>query len=377
MKILEYEYQDVEEPGWKFDKVKFNRINLLVGDTATGKSRLLNTVFNLGRFATRKEFKNGIWRLVFEHAGTTYQWIIRTEKRDDERKPGIVASENLWIIIGNEKQNLIERDTTAFRFRAKDTPKLSLQEASISLLREEDLIKPVYEAFSIIQRRLFDKDELSNASGLQPLPMDLIAAMERKKDLQVLFQAEQSVSINLFVLSKYFKSTYEQIVDNYTKIFPFIQEARVSEFKEVVPAFPGRGQFPVFTIKERGSKGWIPITELSSGMLKVLLILTDLFIMPSGGVYILDEYENSLGVSAIDFFSQFVLDFEKDVQFILTSHHPYIINEIPAANWYVFHRKGMHVSIKFGAELTERFGKSKQQAFIQLINDPFYTKGVE
>ncbi len=111
-------------------------------------------------------------------------------------------------------------------------------------------------------------------------------------------------------------------------------------------------------------------------MQKVLLILTDTHILPDEAIYIIDEYENSLGVSAIDFFPGFLLGLEKEIQFFVTSHHPYIINEIPPRNWYIFHRKGTSVSIKYGQELEARFGKSKQKAFIQLINDPFYVKGV-
>src|SRR5207249_584849 len=109
MKILEYEFQDVDEPGWKFDRVHLGKINLLVGDTATGKSRLLNTIFNLGRFVVAKEFRNGSWHVVFEHAGITYTWVFKTEKRGDERKPGIVISDSLWQHNGDKKKCLVER----------------------------------------------------------------------------------------------------------------------------------------------------------------------------------------------------------------------------------------------------------------------------
>ena len=78
MKILEYHCQDLDGQGWDFDRVKFGNINLLVGDTATGKTRLLNTIFNLGRFVTAKEFKNGRWEIVFEHRGITYTWNLQT-----------------------------------------------------------------------------------------------------------------------------------------------------------------------------------------------------------------------------------------------------------------------------------------------------------
>lgn len=65
----------------------------------------------------------------------------------------------------------------------------------------------------------------------------------------------------------------------------------------------------------------------------------------------------------------------KQLQRVLLS--VYIINKIPVNDWYIFHRRGSEVSIKHGEELIQRFGQSKQKAFIKLINDPFYTEGVE
>ncbi|NHZ71645.1 MAG: AAA family ATPase, partial [Aquificales bacterium] len=175
---------------------------------------------------------------------------------------------------------------------------------------------------------------------------------------------------------KYFKPTYRTIITEYKKIFPFVREARITELAEFNTNIAITADVPVFSIRERGSDKWIPIDQLSSGMQKVLLILTDIFLIPDGGVYIIDEYENSLGISAIDFFPDFILTLEKNVQFIITSHHPYIINAIPYKNWYLFHRDGMRVSIKYGEELVKRFGTSRQEAFVQLINDPFFTDGV-
>lgn len=377
MKIVEYHFQDVEEPGWDFDTVKFGKINLLVGDTATGKSRLLNTIFNLGRFVAVKEFKSGSWDIVFEHSEVTYTWSLRSERRDDDRKPGVIVKDYLSRLENQALIPLVERNTNTFTFIGQHTPKLSPGECSISLLQEEETIRPVYQAFSIIQRRLFNQDALSSASELQTLPIRLISLMKGKRELKNLFDARMNLSANLFILSKYFNDIYKRIVEHYKKVFPFVQEARVGDLAELQPNISVAGQIPVFSIRERGSDRWIPVTEFSSGMQKVLLILTDIFILPDGGVYIIDEYENSLGINAIDFFPQFVLEHEKNIQFFITSHHPYIINEIPPANWYVFHRNAMQVSIRYGEQLAEKFGKSKQQAFIQLINDPFFKKGVE
>jgi AAA15 family ATPase/GTPase len=223
---------------------------------------------------------------------------------------------------------------------------------------------------------LFNHDALRTATSLQTIPSELIETFEKKRDLKTLFQAEMNLSTNLFILANYFRETYRRIIDFYRKVFPFVQAARMTSLSELQPNISVSGHIPIFTVQERGSSRWIPVHEFSSGMQKVLLILTDIFIVPEGGIYMIDEYENSLGINAIDFFPQFILELEKDIQFFLTSHHPYIINEIPSSNWYIFHRSGMRVSIMQGEEIAERFGKSKQQAFVQLINDPFYSKGV-
>ena len=81
MKIIEYHYRDIEEPGWDYSNVKFGKINLLVGDTATGKSRFLNTIFNLCRFVVAKEFRHGQWDIIFEQSGVTYTWNLQTRKK--------------------------------------------------------------------------------------------------------------------------------------------------------------------------------------------------------------------------------------------------------------------------------------------------------
>lgn len=376
MRIIEYHYRDIEEPGWDYSNVKFGKINLLVGDTATGKSRFLNTIFNLCRFVASKEFRHGHWDIVFEQSGVTYTWKLQTGKKEDGGGKFIEHE----VLYKHDESNLIQiikRNDKEFIFNDKQLPKLSLEETSISLLKEEDLIKSLYEGFTLIKRRLFHKDALSTVSDFQALAIGLISQIEKERDLNKLFHTELNLSPTLYILSKFFNETYNLIIEQYKQFFPFIKETRITDLSKINPNIALPGPFPIFSIKEYGSNKWVNIDEMSSGMQKILLILTDIFIIPEGGVYLIDEYENSLGISAIDFFPQFILNLEKDIQFLVTSHHPYIINEIPPKNWYIFHREGMQVSIMYGDEVVERFGKSKQKSFIQLINDPFFVRKVQ
>jgi predicted ATPase len=134
---------------------------------------------------------------------------------------------------------------------------------------------------------------------------------------------------------------------------------------------------PVVFIKERGIKKPVQLNEIASGMQKVLLIITDVVTAPPDTLYMIDEYENSLGVNAIDFLPSFLNECGGSRQFIVTTHHPLLINAIPVSDWFVFHRRGLNIKVAHGSEIEARYGRSKQQRFVQLINDPLYTAGVE
>ena len=126
------------------------------------------------------------------------------------------------------------------------------------------------------------------------------------------------------------------------------------------------------TIKE-----WIPFFEWSSGMKKVLLIITDILTLPDNSFYTIDEYENSLGQNAIGFLPDFIDSYGGNTQFFITSHHPVLISNMPMENWYVLNREGSRVRIKRGDKYIDKFGISKQSAFTQLTNDPFFIDGIK
>ena len=135
MRILTYKYNDVDRIGWHFSKVEFDKVNLLVGDTATGKTRLLNTIFNLGRFSVSNEFKNGGWDITFQHDNVTYRWTLETERMKDDEVA--IIQDNIWKIQEGREIPLVKRDRTSFIFNDREVPKLSSKENSVWLLKEE------------------------------------------------------------------------------------------------------------------------------------------------------------------------------------------------------------------------------------------------
>ena len=377
MKILQYTVNEVVEAPWSFSPVQIARVNLLVGNTATGKTRFLNTLFNLRRFVVNKEPRSGDWEIEFTDHGIKYRWNVLSFQRDQEEVQ--VHREYVARYEANGDETvLVERDNDTFRYKTNVLPKLNKGETSISLLKDEDDIRPIYEAFTRIKRRQFSLGADQGILAYEALPFIKEPQRGQQYSLEELSKDSFSLNVKFFYLKKFHQRIFNSICSLFMEVFPFIKEIDVKDAKEFA-ALPVHvsGVVPVISFREANVSRRILQHEISSGMKKMLLFITDMMTMPSDSMYLIDEYENSLGLNAIQFFPELIENESGISQYIITSHHPYIIGNIPIQNWYVFTRKGSRVAIKYGAELADRYGKSKQQAFTQLINDSYFLEGVE
>lgn len=371
MKITSYLYSDTENRRWEFDEVKFRRINLLVGNSGTGKTRFLNTIFNLGANIAQSEIqRTGYWKVTLEHQREVYQLELKVEKSATGLS---VTKEQLWHLVNNEPKIIVDRDANSFLFMQDELPRLSQSSTAVHLFKDEDLIKPIYRGFATILRRDFAADALEETTKYDLLIRDVRTINE----ISDLFIGNLQINSKLRVMKSKFPEIYNKVIEDFKEIFPFIQSIRFKKLDDINQNITTFGNLEVFAVKENFVREWIPINDLSSGMKKVLLLLTDIYTLPEGGIYLIDEYENSLGVNAINFLPELLMKINNDMQLIITSHHPYIINNIPVKNWLVFHRDGSHVSIRYGDMNVAKYGHSRQDSFIQLINDPFFEEGIK
>lgn len=376
MRVRYFEFHDPAPEGWTFDAVTFNpRINLLVGESGSGKTRLLNMLFNIASYvATNQRFCGGTWKIQFEHHDIEYSWEYSGIV--DEDGNGRVMYEKIWIGDFNEIQTiLILRNQDFTKFGGVDLPKIPVSVASLNAYREDDKLKEPFDAFTKIMRRNFFGEDLSHSISMQSTPHAIIRKIIKSKKIEDLFGKILTLNTLMFILEKYFPKKFKVISEQFRAIFPKIE----SMYTKSAGAHFGIhdvGDASILILKEHGIKSPIPLSEISSGMQKVLLILADVISSPKDTLYLIDEYENSLGINAINFLPGFLAEFGEGRQFMLTTHHPMLINAIPVSNWFVFHREGVHITARHGAELEERYGKSKQQRFTQLLNDPFYSGGV-
>jgi predicted ATPase len=97
---------------------------------------------------------------------------------------------------------------------------------------------------------------------------------------------------------------------------------------------------------------------------------------PAGSVIVIDEFENSLGINCMPELTDFILDKAIERQFILTSHHPYIIHNIPWNKWQIVSRHDSDVKVTYAPDIPELDTASSLDKFTQLINLPEYEGGI-
>lgn len=352
--------------GWNIKDAQFANTTLLVGASGVGKTKILRALRALYYVTLGNSFKGIEWKISFSQDGKDYLW---------EGEFGLDGIPNPLTFIGEEmypivKERLVEdgtiliqRDSAGLLYRGEETVRLDKYRSAIDLLKEEEGLGSVVEAF----RQVY---ELEDASRIM-LPFETSDAIFTKPQTldDIKIRRKDSPMHNLYLLKKNCLGEFKTISETFMSIFPLVEDIDFT-----VEYHDGNNVIPNLHIKEKGVRAPISYSNISSGMRKTLSQITALTLAKDGDVILIDEFENGLGVNCIDLLADLVRDPDADVQMIITSHHPYIINTIPTSQWKVVTRNGSDVSIHNASELN--IGThSHHDAFMQLLQTNAYKTG--
>jgi hypothetical protein len=373
MKIQEVTYCN-KALDWRFEPIEFGQLSLLVGISGVGKTQIIRGIADLKKVANGKSLNGVCWNISFVSSGLNYRWKGEFEVQDveyfidsdeDEDRYKVISE---YVYKGNEL--LIERDGSYVKFKDREMPKLSPFKSMVEVLSEEDDISPIQQGFDrVFYRRPTDNVTTEIHVGI---PYEVLS--ESYLNIKSLQESDLPTQVKLGLTYKCFPEVFNQIKYRFTNIFPQVEDIKLEPVKEKRLPFLAAG-FPFLYIKEKGVDNWIFQKSISSGMYKTLMQITDLYLLPDNSLVLIDEFENSLGVNCIDVLTEDLLSDRRGMQFILTSHHPYIINNIDLTDWKIVTRKGGIVRVKDAEQL--HLGRSKHQAFIQLMNLDEYREGIE
>jgi hypothetical protein len=382
MKLLRLSYQDLAS-GLSIDYCDFfPDLNLLVGISGAGKTSILKAISNLKRIANGASVNGVKWDVEFlTNDHVRYHWLgefevkkARSLIKNDADEVNSNDGENKVSIIREtllkDQEVLIERNQEVIEFKHSKTPKLPSYLSCIELFNQEEDVFPVRQEFNKI---IFNPLRFAISYST----FDKILRNYEYNEYNSLYELQSSqldISDKLLITYQKYPDTFEIIKRKFLDIFPQVEDLKIeslepSELGDLLVSLTRIGLLknpPYIQIKEKNSHVWILEPNISSGMIKSLMFLATIELSAAGSVILIDEFENSLGVNCLDTLTEDLLVNYRDLQFIITSHHPYIINNISAAYWKIVTRKGGVINVNNATDF--HISKTRQKAFIDLIN---------
>ena len=351
--------------GLKIERVVFNDdITLLVGLSGVGKTQILNAIEYSLKLAVNKNLRLEPYNttLCFQIGEEVYVWSYRIQQDHTE---DIFESKEIKYFFAYEKLQNIKGDI--LMQRTSDTIQVTGYDKVPTPKKDESLLVQYSED-------AFVKPIISEMLKLYPIEieMDVRGAIAQesfnmfKAKIKESFKENEKqpfekfshlpVPLKIYITKKYYPQMYAQIFSAVKELFMEINSIDIVED-------PDREIYMV-AIDVYGKR--LLQHEISNGMLKTIYYIVELITMSKNSLVLIDEFENGLGVNCIDVLAALLLGERRDLQFVITSHHPKIINQISNKKWKIIERDIATVK-NFTAE---EYGimHSQHDAYFNLIN---------
>lgn len=363
VRIKWIEFTNVET-GLKIERIDFYEdVTLLVGLSGAGKTQILNAVEYSLNLAVRKDVilrpydvSMGIYI-----DGVNYEWSYKI----DSVKKDILILENqdkycfAYEKLVRDGNIIFERNGDSICVVGYDkVPQPKSDESLLSQYSEdknfENLITGIRKLYSVeIELAVRGGISRENFSRLKAKVTD---TLKKEKNTEFKMFSHLPVAVKIYIAKRYYKDLYIKIFEAVKELFMEIEDIDVIEDEE--------RELYLVAIQVYGKK--LLQNDISNGMLKTIYYIVELFTMSEDSLVLIDEFENGLGVNCIDLLADLLLYARTDLQFIITSHHPKIINGIEKSRWKIVDRNAK--TVKNCDSEDYGIGNSQHDAYFNLIN---------
>ena len=363
VKIQWIEFENLKT-GLKIERVNFNEdITLLVGLSGVGKTQILNIVEYSLRLAVAKDvilspYRVGLGILI---NNDEYQWFYEINKISEDEL--IIEDEGKYEFSYERLQyngkEIFERKDEIIRVIGYDKVPQPKKDESLILQYSED--KNFETLISGIRKLYSVEIELAVRGGIgsesfRRLKSKVTDVIQNEKKVEFKTFSHLPVPLKLYIAKNYYTDLYIKIFEAVKELFIEIEDIDVEE--------DSIREMYLVSIKVYGKK--LLQNDISNGMLKTIYYIVELFTMSENSLVLIDEFENGLGVNCIDLLSELMISERNDLQFIITSHHPKIINAINKEKWRIIDRD--ICVVKNSGSLAYGIGNSQHDAYFNLIN---------
>ncbi len=362
----------------KITEVYFDKLNVLVGTSGAGKTTIMNGLNTVIQIANGMSSARDCWEFEFiDNDGRAVNWQGEFSSKSELNSDKVEVAELLKEQLTVDGQLLINKLNGKTTYKGNKLPVLDKHQSNIFLLREDDSIADIYNSLSSMiivlshSRLHTDTEEFVYSTGGMLQTVKRLASRFAVHNIQELHKRIPSINCRwrLFFAENMDKESFESLAFVYSTIFPNVKSIRLSSVEQ--SESHGVDLIVLYISLELIDGTVIPQSEISSGMFKTLMLLSDLMLSSDNTVLLIDELENSLGVNCLPDIIQEIKS--ANFQCIVSTHHPKIINDIPVKHWKIVNRKGNEIHVDDATDLEK--SSSHHDKFIQLINSSIYKNG--
>ncbi|MDR1181141.1 MAG: ATP-binding protein, partial [Bacteroidales bacterium] len=338
LKKIEYSEFEEEDNVWKFKEVTLEKVNLLVGQNATGKTRTITVISWLANMLAGLQpqlLSSGNYTVEFSDNNDIYQYLLKIKQHK-------VLSEKL-IFNGDVK---VERnaDGTGELFAEAvgngQMIKFKISENQLIVFSKKDAIQHPY------LEKLF---EWANGVRLYafgtPLGKDSGFAVNDINQLQVNPRDTNGVAALFRKGAKDFGEGFRNnIIELMGKIGYNLKDINVAPNPNVGLMPTGLPLQMIYVI-EKGRTSRIFQPEMSQGMFRALSLLIQIrynLRKKSSTTVLVDDIGEGLDFERSSGIIKVIVDAAEDseIQFVMSTNDRFVMNYVPLKYWQVIKRKG-------------------------------------
>lgn len=358
MKINFIEYENVTI-GLKIERTIFNDdLTLLVGLSGSGKTQILKAIDNSFALGSGRDVEHhaskGILGFNIDENTFIWEYHINNTFSDEGKQQITFEYEKLTC---NDVIIFARNNEGVYLKNYNKIPIPKSEESIISIYRNEEILCDIFNSFNHNCKKDMEQYN-SNA-----IPISIYKKMKNiakvkggKSAVEYVCNKSSNMFLCLCIIKLYDNDLFNEILEAYQGIFGEVEDILFREEKYTNRVIMS------FVINDTE----ICIYDISSGMLKTLAHIVRLYLCGNNQLILIDELENGLGINCMGTINELITTQREDFQFIITSHHPYIINNIPMSKWLIVLRNKN--IIKSNTAKSLKLGKSHHESYMQLMN---------
>ncbi|MBQ7618203.1 MAG: ATP-binding protein, partial [Desulfovibrio sp.] len=350
--------------GLSLDEMTFTSPTLLVGLSGVGKSKILAYLIKIKAIALGCSLGDLNFQVSFsDELGRNLTWEVYLDLPNKVEKTKTLQAQTLPSLQTKEK---LKNYSKLYERLTLDEREIFVREGNIASVQGKKL-RDFNQRQSLICQ-LQETEFLRNFFRLNFKQTDFFHLNPCPATILKLAKDDCGSKDNLPLTAELFwayqnnKELFQEIVAEFCAIFPFICDLRFDHFDKNLP----KKSWLTIKFKEKSCANYLLITQLSKGLSKTLAILSAIYLTSKPTIYLFDELATSLGLNCLNLIILNINTSSHFCQFILTSHDPYVINNIQFKHWRLVKRAGQKLKAQPIKDLICEL--SKHTAFMQLIN---------